>query len=201
MPIAKKQMHYIRIVKRVSPYALVAICLLFVNLKTVSTNIVAAQVDTPAYHIYLPNIIVSVQERVQSEEVTPLDLIYDEHTGAITGRLILMSNGTPQPIVGEPIKLSRKLYSSNPVLVGVDLTAPTSITDEYGRFAFHEVPPGFYAIIHYHPTISSVLGYPDNKYSIIIEVRAGGFVDLRQLTYGSWSWTNPSNIADNNSNP
>ena len=64
-------------------------------------------------------------------------------------------------------------------------TAPKATSDEYGRFALNDVPPGKYALILDLVIHQYLVLDPESGDGIVFEVEAGEILDLGTFVYDS----------------
>jgi hypothetical protein len=105
-----------------------------------------------------------------------------ERQGVVTGTLTRDIRGTPlQPIAGSTLHLAEILRDTTGKLAGLasldEETAPTTVTDAEGRFAFTEVEPGLYILIVKTP-ISLVPVRSAGEEDVAAEVSAGKVTEL-----------------------
>lgn len=110
----------------------------------------------------------------------------DATTGVVTGYLMLAAVGDPVSVSNRILDLGEVLPSNigEPLVASMDnFTAPRSVTDINGRFAFSGLAPGNYVLILDKFNESYLLKHPETDGDLIFEVVAGQVTDLGQLIY------------------
>jgi len=125
-------------------------------------------------------------EPAHSVEMPPLEAVYDDETGGVTGQLIFIDENGENPVPDIMLALGTMLKDDKGQSIVVSYkaaTAPRTVTDEHGRFVFNEIAPETYALILDAAIASSMLAYPDREVSIVFDVVPDGLIELGALRY------------------
>jgi len=106
--------------------------------------------------------------------------------GAIIGRTV---QGEYRPVAGYIVGLAELVPAndgSGAIAAAYDpYNAPTTKTDEQGRFAFNNIEPGEYGLILDAVKNQALLSFPEKGGSILMTVEPGEIVELDTLRYES----------------
>lgn len=121
-----------------------------------------------------------------TEAVTALEPSSDE-VGTVSGRILNSSNAPtePRPIIQLPLYLGEVIESDQGIegLAGLSKSsAPQTMMDEQGNFAFVDILPGRYTLWLDSPRGAVLLNQPSGE-SMIIEIAGGDMVELGELVY------------------
>jgi hypothetical protein len=121
-------------------------------------------------------------------EPPALDVQTSTETGAVIGRVMLVTDTEVRPVADMKVALADVLLDDDgiPRIAGYDPATPLrTMSDELGRFAIEDVAPATYAIILDAVTTSVMLADPITGDPILIEVDADAVTDIGRLNYDS----------------
>ena len=116
------------------------------------------------------------------------EVTISDTAGALVGQLVVVTDAGERPVSNLKFALAAVIVDDNgvPKVAGYEAsTAPSTYTDEFGRFALSNLPASNYAIILDAVLTQYLLNQPGIEDSIILEVKANEITDLGRLEYAS----------------